>query len=201
MKCIAEKILKCRKCSDRVLQDSTIPLPHLDGSDYGMPKLNVLAMAPGHPVVDKEYISNIDKLDYKSFYKFYKNDLVTSRFGKFMDTIFKASGISWDEVFYTNVIKCHPYQNKVYPEMIENCLPYLNEQLEKVTSKNFLLIGSLSCKSIGIEEKVSNIHGKIIEIKDKKYIPMLHPSFIWRSNKLEQENLSKRIINSLKEIL
>ncbi|HEU4797990.1 MAG TPA: uracil-DNA glycosylase, partial [bacterium] len=51
--------------------------------------------------------------------------------GRFLDTLLSSVGLTRDDVYIANVVKCRPPGNRdPMPEEIETCRPYLEAQLE-----------------------------------------------------------------------
>nr|ACA50942.1 glycosylase [Mycobacterium marinum DL240490] len=60
--------------------------------------------------------------------------------GRFLDAAFNLAGIAKKQVFITNVVHCHPPDNRPsHSHEIENCSPYLHRELEIVDPR--LIIG------------------------------------------------------------
>lgn len=75
-------------------------------------------------------------------------------------------GVSRDDLYITNVVKCRPPNNRTPTrEEVEACLPYLLKQIELVKPRRVLALGLVSAKAllelIGRKvEKVGEVRGR-----------------------------------------
>lgn len=102
--------------------------------------------------------------------------------GKLMDKAFEGLGISKDEIYIANIVKCRPPANRV-PEddEAEACLNYLRNQVILVKPKIIVLLGSTALKNIlGKEYGITNARGNWIEKKGILYMPTWHPAALLR---------------------
>jgi len=118
--------------------------------------------------------------------------------GKLLDQAFEMAGIQKKDVFTTNVVKCHPPNNrKSQDHEIENCTPFLKKELAWISPKLIVCLGkdawgyfnshiSSPCK------KQIMLNGSITAVHF-----MSHPSYIKRKPKSKQE----QYINSIAEII
>jgi DNA polymerase len=88
--------------------------------------------------------------------------------GKFLDKLLEIAGIKREKVFITGSVKCFPPKNrKPTVEEIEACKPYLLKQIETIKPKLIVLLGEVALYTLlGMKERVTNLHGKILK-KDK----------------------------------
>lgn len=102
--------------------------------------------------------------------------------GKLMDMAFEGVGITRNDVYIANIVKCRPPQNRV-PEQDEadGCLNYLRNQVILVKPKIIVLLGSTALKNIlGKELSITACRGKWIEKKGILYLPTWHPAALLR---------------------
>jgi DNA polymerase len=107
--------------------------------------------------------------------------------GKIFDKLLKSIDLKREDIYITNVVKCHPPGNrKPTKEEIEKCSRYLEKQISLIKPRIIATLGNVAlqwiCKKFEIKlESISSVHGKIVEIKtdyDKVYfIPLYHPAF------------------------
>ncbi len=118
--------------------------------------------------------------------------------GKLLDHAFLEADIQKKDIYITNVVKCHPPNNrKSEDQEIKNCTPYLKQELSWISPKHIICLGKdawgyfnksivLPCqKEVKMNDRVTTIHF------------VYHPSFIKRKPKKEQENY----IGSIAEII
>ena len=110
------------------------------------------------------------------------------RAGQLLTQILSAAGISRDQVYITNVVKCRPPGNRVptYEEMMA-CDQFLQAQILLVRPRLLVLLGSTPTKWIlKTQEAISKLRGQWFQWRGMEVMPMFHPSYLLRnpSNKV-----------------
>lgn len=102
--------------------------------------------------------------------------------GKLMNKAFEGLGITREDVYIANIVKCRPPSNRVpEEEECQACLDYLRNQVLLVKPKIIVLLGSTALKNIlGKEYGITNSRGKWIEKKGIRYMPTWHPAVLLR---------------------
>ncbi|MBD3270263.1 uracil-DNA glycosylase [Candidatus Peregrinibacteria bacterium] len=102
--------------------------------------------------------------------------------GKFLTVLIESIGLSRNDVFITNVVKCRPPGNRD-PEQIEvnTCWRYLEAQISLIKPKLIVTLGRHSMQRFLPGLRISEAHGKAKRIKgiwsEKQVIfPMYHPA-------------------------
>jgi len=107
--------------------------------------------------------------------------------GKLLDELLDKIGLSRDEVYITNIVKCRPPRNRdPRSDEINTCTNlYLTRQVETIRPKFLAMLGRHSAayilSRVGIEVNgITKIHGKVYEISPFGFpviaIPMFHPA-------------------------
>jgi DNA polymerase len=97
--------------------------------------------------------------------------------GKFLSELLLNAGLSREEVFITNVVKCRPPGNRdPLPDEIAACRPYLRRQVELIDPDVIVTLGRFSMAHFFPGERISKIHGQPKEINGRLYVPMYHPA-------------------------
>jgi uracil-DNA glycosylase len=97
--------------------------------------------------------------------------------GKFLSELLLNAGLSREEVFITNVVKCRPPGNRdPLPDEIAACRPYLRRQVEVIDPDVIVTLGRFSMAHFFPGERISKIHGQPREINGRLYVPMYHPA-------------------------
>jgi uracil-DNA glycosylase family 4 len=118
--------------------------------------------------------------------------------GKELDKMLQAAGISLDEVFITNVVKCRPPGNR-NPESYEmmKCNPYLVKQIETIRPKVIILLGNIALSLVtGTASGITKMRGKTFEYMSYPAIPTFHPAYVIRnpgSGKIVIEDFKKAV--------
>ena len=98
--------------------------------------------------------------------------------GKLLDTLLGQIGLSRQQVFIANVLKCRPPQNRdPMPNEAEACLPYLRQQFALVRPKAVLVLGRHALERMlpGVGT-ISRVHGQIFMRSGVAFMPCYHPA-------------------------
>jgi DNA polymerase len=95
------------------------------------------------------------------------------RAGKFLNAVLAKNGINREEVFITNIVKhVTPKNRKPFPDEIEACAPYLEEQFRLLKPKVVVLMGVVAWQAT--------------REKDVTYVETVHPSAAMRFPKMKK---------------
>ena len=125
------------------------------------------------------------------------------RAGKMLNKSFLSVGIDTNEDCYiSNIVKCRPPNNRKPKSIeIENCMPWLDSQIELIKPKVIVLAGSTAVQSyLNINQPISKIRGKWITRKSIKYMPIFHPSYLLRNSSNEKGKPKWLTIQDLKKV-
>lgn len=102
--------------------------------------------------------------------------------GKLMNQAFIGVGISRENIYIANIVKCRPPNNRTpLKEEAISCLDYLRNQVMIVKPKIIVLLGNTALKNIlGEEYGITSTRGNWIEKKGIKYLPTFHPAALLR---------------------
>ncbi|MCD6372539.1 MAG: uracil-DNA glycosylase [Thermococcus sp.] len=162
MKKLEEKIRTCRKCPLGSLRTNAVP-----GSGSYDAQVMFIGEAPG-------------------YWEDQKGLPFVGRAGKLLDELLSEIGLSREEVYITNIVKCRPPENRdPTEEEIKACAPYLDRQIDIIRPRVIVPLGRHSMgyilEKFGFKaEPISKIHGKTFEahtLFGKIIImPMYHPA-------------------------
>jgi DNA polymerase len=125
------------------------------------------------------------------------------RAGKMLNKSFLSVGIDTNEDCYiSNIVKCRPPNNRKPKSIeIENCMPWLDSQIELINPKVIVLAGSTAVQSyLNINQPISKIRGKWITRENIKYMPIFHPSYLLRNSSNEKGKPKWLTIQDLKKV-
>ncbi|HEY4484850.1 MAG TPA: uracil-DNA glycosylase [Nitrospiria bacterium] len=125
------------------------------------------------------------------------------RAGQLLTKIIEAMGLTREEVYIANIIKCRPPGNR-NPEQDEigTCSPFLHRQIEIIRPKVICALGTFSAQTLlSTGEKISRLRGRFHEmnrpgIGPVKVMPTFHPAYLLRN-----ENDKPRVWEDMKLIL
>jgi uracil-DNA glycosylase family 4 len=97
--------------------------------------------------------------------------------GKFLDELLASIGLTREQVYIANVIKCRPSSNRdPLPTEIQNCRPWLERQIEIIHPKMIVTLGRYSMAMFFPNKSISKIHGTAQKRGDTIYYAMYHPA-------------------------
>jgi DNA polymerase len=116
--------------------------------------------------------------------------------GQFLEELLASIGLTRDQVFITNVIKCRPPGNRdPLPDEIEACKPFLDQQIVLLKPKFVVTLGRFSMARAFPKARISRIHGQPRKIDSIIYYPMYHPAAA-----LHQPSLRRTIEEDMRRI-
>jgi DNA polymerase len=97
--------------------------------------------------------------------------------GEFLNELLNEIGLSRNDVFICNVVKCRPPGNRdPEPEEIAACSDYLERQIRLINPKVIVTLGRFSMARWFPEARISAIHGKPRKVDNRIIVPMFHPA-------------------------
>jgi uracil-DNA glycosylase family 4 len=97
--------------------------------------------------------------------------------GRFLDQLLEGIGLSREQVYITNVIKCRPPANRdPLLEEIEACRPFLDRQIAAIAPRMVVTLGRFSMARYFPGTRISQIHGQPRRIARMICYPMYHPA-------------------------
>lgn len=102
--------------------------------------------------------------------------------GQLLTKMIAAMGLTREQVYICNVVKCRPPQNRVpTPEEAAACLPYLRAQVALVRPKVIVLLGATAARAVlGDQVRITRDRGKWVEKKGVWIMPTYHPAALLR---------------------
>lgn len=99
--------------------------------------------------------------------------------GKFLDELLASIGLSREDIYIANMVKCRPPNNRdPKPEEIEACDKYLEAQIMVINPKIIVTLGRFSMAKFVPGCKISQVHGKPMRRKSdgRVIFPSYHPA-------------------------
>ena len=105
------------------------------------------------------------------------------RAGQLLTKMLESVGITRDEVYICNIVKCRPPGNRnPEPDEIAACAPYLSGQLGAIQPGVICTLGTFSSQHIlRTREPISRLRGQLHQLGGAVVIPMFHPAFLLRN--------------------
>lgn len=97
--------------------------------------------------------------------------------GQFLEELLAGIGLTRQEVFIANVVKCRPPANRdPLPEELAACAPYLDRQIAVIRPRVIVTLGRFSMARFFPGQSISKIHGQAKKVGDYLVVPMFHPA-------------------------
>ena len=111
------------------------------------------------------------------------------RAGQLLTKIIEAIGLTRDDVYIANVIKCRPPQNRnPEPDEIETCEPFLFRQIDLIRPKVIVALGKFAAQTLlRTDAPISRLRGRVSDYRGGKLIPTFHPAYLLRNPSSKRE--------------
>jgi DNA polymerase len=105
------------------------------------------------------------------------------RAGQLLTKLIADIGMTRDDVYIANVVKCRPPGNRdPQPVEIDSCRPWLTAQLGFVRPRVVVTLGNFATKLLlDTKEGITRLRGREFPFGDASLVPTLHPSAVLRS--------------------
>ena len=109
------------------------------------------------------------------------------RAGALLTRIIEAIGLTREQVYICNVLKCRPPGNRdPYPDEVATCSPYLERQLTLLNPKVVCTLGRHSTLRLtGQAVAMKTLRGQTFEYHGYKVMPTYHPAALLRNPSLK----------------
>lgn len=103
--------------------------------------------------------------------------------GQLLTRIIAAIGLTREQVYLLNVIKCRPPQNRnPQPDEVAACRPILQAQLACLQPRVLCALGAFAAQTLlQTEEKISRLRGRFHMLGAIQVMPTYHPAFLLRN--------------------
>lgn len=138
----------------------------------------------GNPRADLMFIGEAPGADEDE-----KGEPFVGRAGQLLTNMIKAMGLSREEVYIANIIKCRPPNNRT-PERDEcdTCSPFLMRQIETVAPKAIVALGAVAAKTLlALNAPMSELRGRWYDFRGTKLAVTYHPAFLLRDPRQKKE--------------
>jgi uracil-DNA glycosylase family 4 len=123
------------------------------------------------------------------------------RAGQLLNNMIKAMGISREQVYIANIVKCRPPQNRTPErEECETCSPFLMRQIAVIKPKVIVALGATAAKTLlAVNSSMSQLRGRFYDFKPAgvrsndpdwlgcKLAVTYHPAFLLRDPRQKGE--------------
>ena len=138
----------------------------------------------GNPHADLMFIGEAPGADEDE-----RGEPFVGRAGQLLTNMIKAMGLSREEVYIANIIKCRPPGNRT-PERdeCETCSPFLMRQIQAVAPRAIVALGAVAAKTLlAINAPMSELRGRWYDFRGTKLAVTYHPAFLLRDPRQKKE--------------
>ena len=116
--------------------------------------------------------------------------------GKKLTIALENAGITRDEIYITNIVKCRPPKNRV-PTITERdtCKNYLRKEIEIIKPKIICILGNTAFNSLLNGKEIIKFRGKVVRKNNQLFFLTIHPAATIYNQKLI--NVLKRDMKKL----
>ncbi len=162
LKAIKAEVQACQRCRLAETRNNALP-----GEGHADTRLLLIAQAPGEKE-DRE------------------GRMFVGPTGPIIDELLKEAVLNRDEVYMTNLVKCHlPKNRRPKQDEIDACSPYLDKEIAVIQPSVLVPLGFYATRHILDSTGVSrpsaradfkNLYGRLALAWDRKIYPLPHPS-------------------------
>ena len=153
------------------------------GSDCSRCKLHTLGRTQvvfgvGNPDADLMFVGEAPGADEDI-----QGEPFVGRAGQLLTKIIEAIGLTREDVYIANVIKCRPPGNRnPEPDEVAQCEPFLFRQVDTIKPKVIVALGKFAAQCLlRTDTPITRIRGKEFTYRDAILIPTYHPAYLLRN--------------------
>jgi DNA polymerase len=111
------------------------------------------------------------------------------RAGQLLNNMIGAMGLTREEVYIANIVKCRPPGNRTpEPEEANTCVQFLNKQIEVVRPEVIVALGATAATYLlGQRQPLAGLRGRVHGFRGTKLIVTYHPAFLLRDPRQKKE--------------
>jgi uracil-DNA glycosylase family 4 len=105
------------------------------------------------------------------------------RAGKLLTQMIEAMGLTREQVYICNVVKCRPPENrKPEDDEVATCSPYLFRQLDVIGPKAIVCLGGTAAQALlKTKDSISRFRGTWFDYRGTKLLATYHPAYLLRN--------------------
>jgi DNA polymerase len=105
------------------------------------------------------------------------------RAGELLTKMIEAIGLTREQVFICNIVKCRPPGNRTpMPDEEANCMPYLARQLEIIRPRVICALGGTAAKwLLQTHDGITRLRGRFYPYRGAQLMPTFHPAYVLRN--------------------
>jgi DNA polymerase len=105
------------------------------------------------------------------------------RAGKLLTQMIEAMGLTRDQVYICNVVKCRPPENrKPEEDEVATCSPYLFRQIDVIKPKAIVCLGATAAQALlKTKDSISRFRGQWFDYRNTRLLVTYHPAYLLRN--------------------
>jgi DNA polymerase len=109
--------------------------------------------------------------------------------GQLLNNMIAAMGLTREEVYIANVVKCRPPGNRVPdPEEGATCTPFLFRQIDVVRPQVLVALGATAATwLLGSRQPLAGLRGRVHSVRGTQLIVTYHPAYLLRDPRQKKE--------------
>ena len=120
--------------------------------------------------------------------------------GKKLTMALESAGVTREEVYITNIVKCRPPKNRVPTTDERNtCQNYLEKEIEIIKPKIICILGNTAFNSLLNGKEIIKFRGKVVRKNNQMYFLTIHPAATIYNQKLI--NILKKDMKKLFKVI
>jgi len=118
-----------------------------------------------------------------------KGEPFVGRAGQLLTKIIEAIGMTRDQVYIANVIKCRPPGNRnPEPDEVASCEPFLFRQIDVIQPKVIVPLGKFAAQCLlKTMDPITRLRGRQFDYRGAVLIPTFHPAYLLRNPSAKRE--------------
>jgi uracil-DNA glycosylase family 4 len=118
-----------------------------------------------------------------------KGEPFVGRAGQLLTKIIEAIGMTRDQVYIANVIKCRPPNNRnPEPDEVATCEPFLFRQIDVIQPKVIVPLGKFAAQCVlKTMDPITKLRGRQFDYRGAVLIPTFHPAYLLRNPSAKRE--------------
>jgi uracil-DNA glycosylase family 4 len=118
-----------------------------------------------------------------------KGEPFVGRAGQLLTKIIEAIGMTRDQVYIANVIKCRPPGNRnPEPDEVASCEPFLFRQIDVIQPKVIVPLGKFAAQCLlKTADPITKLRGRQFDYRGTVLIPTFHPAYLLRNPSAKRE--------------
>jgi len=105
--------------------------------------------------------------------------------GQLLDRLIERMGLSRQEVYIANIVKCRPPGNRdPEDDEVDTCMGFLRQQIDAIRPEVIIALGRIAAQTLlDTKMPITKMRGKFQRYGDILVMPTFHPAYLLRNPK------------------